>query len=208
VGTQEIFAETIEFAKQHQIIVVNDFAYGDLGLDGYRPISILSMPDAKAVGIEIFSLSKGHSMAGWRIGTVVGHSDAVDRYFEIKTEVDCGTFEAVQAAGVAALSPACDLYVAEARELYARRHNLVCAAFEAGGISVFPQKATPYVWSPIPSDYVSCETFAQYVLEQTGVTISLGWVFGPNGLNHFRVSLLASEERLQDAANRISTLPQ
>ncbi len=201
-----VFTEAVAFARKYDIIVVNDFAYGELGLDGYRPPSFLNTPGAMDVGVELFSMTKAYNMAGWRLGAVLGRSDVIDRYWEIKTEVDCGTFHAVQAAGAAALAPEGAADVEAMRQLYARRRDLVCDALEAGGVRVERQVATPYVWSPIPAGYESCEAFAQHVLATTHVAISPGWAFGPTGVNHFRISLMAPDDRLALAAERLARL--
>ncbi len=207
VGTPEIFEEAIAFAHEHGVFIVHDFAYGDLGLDGFRPRSFLATPGAIEVGVELYSLTKGHNMAGWRVGSVVGRADAIERYLAVKAEVDCGTFHAVQAAAVAALAPSADAATRELSDMYTRRREVVAGALEQAGIPVQRQRATPYVWSPVPNGYESCEAFAQFVLETANVAISPGWAFGPSGTGYFRISLMADDAVLAEAASRLAALP-
>ena len=132
------FERVVEFAREHDILVVHDNAYSEITFDGYRAPSFLATPGAKEVGIEVFSLSKGYNMTGWRCAVVVGNAEALEVYWRLKTNVDSGLFEAVQLAGVAALSPDADAEVASMRELYRRRRDLVCDALREIGVEVRP----------------------------------------------------------------------
>ena len=125
------FEEVVDFAREHEILVVHDNAYSEISFDGYRPPSFLSTPGAQDVGIEVFSLSKGYNMTGWRCGAVVGNGAALEVYWRLKSNIDSGMFEAVQLAAVTALSPECDSDVAAMNALYARRRDLVCGALQA-----------------------------------------------------------------------------
>src|SRR5437764_2375494 len=122
------FARVVEFARAYDILVVHDNAYSEIAFDGYRAPSFLATPGAKEVGIEVFSLSKGYNMTGWRCAVVVGNAEALQTYWRLKTNVDSGLFEAVQLAGVTALSPDADAEVVSMNELYRARRDLVCAA--------------------------------------------------------------------------------
>ena len=144
------FERVVEFAQEHEILVVHDNAYSEIVFDGYRAPSFLATPGAKEVGIEVFSLSKGYNMTGWRCAVVVGNAEAVETYWRLKTNIDSGLFEAVQLAGVAALSPDADAEVASMNELYRRRRDLVCDALKGIGVDVHPPRSTIYVWAPIP----------------------------------------------------------
>ena len=130
------FERVVEFARAYDILVVHDNAYSEIIFDGYRAPSFLATPGAKEVGIEVFSLSKGYNMTGWRCAVVVGNAEALRVYWQLKTNIDSGLFEAVQLAGVAALSPDVDGEVASMNELYRRRRDLVCDALHEIGVDV------------------------------------------------------------------------
>ena len=144
------FERVVEFARAYDILVVHDNAYSEIAFDGYRAPSFLATPGAKDVGIEVFSLSKGYNMTGWRCAVLVGNAEALQTYWRLKTNIDSGLFEAVQLAGVAALSPEADAEVASMNELYRRRRDLVCDALREIGVDVRPPHATIYVWAPVP----------------------------------------------------------
>src|SRR5207237_9484553 len=141
------FERAVQFARAHDILRVHDNAYSEISCDGYRAPSFLATPGAKDVGIEVFSLSKGYNMTGWRCAVLVGNAEALQIYWRLKTNIDSGLFEAVQLAGIAALSPETDAEVASMRELYLRRRDLVCEALRAIGVQVRPPRATIYVWA-------------------------------------------------------------
>src|SRR5436190_10057091 len=130
------FERVVEFARAYDILVVHDNAYSEISFDGYRAPSFLATPGARDVGIEVFSLSKGYNMTGWRCAVVVGNAQALETYWQLKTNVDSGLFEAVQLAGVAALSPDADAEVASMNDLYRRRRDLVCDALAGIGVEV------------------------------------------------------------------------
>src|SRR5205807_10407140 len=128
VAPEGLFERVVDFAREHEILVVHDNAYSEIVFDGYRAPSFLATPGAKDVGIEVFSLSKGYNMTGWRCAVLGGNADALHSYWRLKTNVDSGLFEAIQLAAVAALSPEADAEVASMRALYVRRRDLVCDA--------------------------------------------------------------------------------
>ena len=200
------FERVVEFARAHDILVVHDNAYSEIAFDGYRPPSFLATPGAKDVGIEVFSLSKGYNMTGWRCAVLVGNADALHTYWRLKTNVDSGLFEAVQLAGIAALSPEADAEVASMTELYRRRRDLVCDALRKIGVDVRPPHATIYVWAPIPEGYESSAAYCEHVLEQAGVVVTPGAVYGPAGEGWFRISLTTPDERLLEAVQRLGAL--
>jgi LL-diaminopimelate aminotransferase len=200
------FERVVDFARAYDILVVHDNAYSEITFDGYTAASFLATPGAKDVGIEVFSLSKGYNMTGWRCAVVVGNADAVQTYWRLKSNIDSGLFEAVQLAGVAALSPHADAEVAALRELYARRRDLVCNALRAIGIHVQPPHATIYVWAPVPEGFASSEAYCEHVLEQAAVVISPGAMYGPSGEGWFRISLTTPDDRLLEAVQRLGSL--
>jgi LL-diaminopimelate aminotransferase len=200
------FERVVGFAREHDILVVHDNAYSEICFDGYRAPSFLATPGAKEVGVEVFSLSKGYNMTGWRCAAIVGHSAALDAYWRLKSNIDSGNFEAVQLAGVTALSPDADAEVASMRELYHRRRDLVCDALAGIGVEVRPPKATIYVWAPVPDGFESSAAYCEHVLEETGVVLSPGGAYGPNGEGFFRISLTTPDERLTEAVERLGRL--
>jgi LL-diaminopimelate aminotransferase len=206
VVPEGFFARVVDFAREHEILVVHDNAYSEIVFDGYEAPSFLQTPGAKDVGIEVFSLSKGYNMTGWRCAVVVGNADALETYWQLKTNIDSGLFEAVQLAGVAALSPAADAEVASMNELYRRRRDLVCDALRRIGVDVTPPHSTIYVWAPVPAGFDSSEAYCEHVLERTGVVLTPGAVYGPAGEGWFRISLTTPDERLLEAVERLGTL--
>jgi LL-diaminopimelate aminotransferase len=200
------FERVVAFAREYEILVVHDNAYSEIVFDGYRAPSFLGTPGAKDVGIEVFSLSKGYNMTGWRCAALVGNAPALETYWRLKTNIDSGMFEAVQLAGVAALSPDADGEVASMNELYRRRRDLVCEALARIGVNVRPPHSTIYVWAPVPQGFDSSESYCEHVLEQTGVVLTPGAVYGPAGEGWFRISLTTPDDRLLEAVERLGAL--
>jgi LL-diaminopimelate aminotransferase len=200
------FERVVEFAQAYEILVVHDMAYSEIVFDGYEAPSFLATPGAKDVGIEVYSLSKGFNMTGWRCGMLVGNAEALETYWRLKTNIDSGLFEAVQLAAIAALSPDTDEEIASMIELYKRRRDLVCDALEEIGVHVRRPHATIYVWAPVPDGFESSAAYAEHVLEQAGVVISPGAIYGPAGEGWFRISLTTPDERLLEAVRRLGSL--
>lgn len=200
------FERVVRFAKRNDILVVHDNAYSETTYDGYRAPSFLATPGGKEVGIEVFSLSKGYNMTGWRCAAVLGNAEAIETFWRLKTNVDSGLFEAVQLAGIAALSPDCDAEVASMNELYRRRRDLVCDALSEAGVHVKAPKGTIYIWAPIPAGFESSAAYCEHVLEQAAVVISPGGAYGPSGEGWFRISLTTPDDRLHEAVKRLAAL--
>jgi LL-diaminopimelate aminotransferase len=200
------FERVVEFAREHEILVVHDNSYSEIAFDGYKPPSFLQTSGAKQVGIEVFSLSKGYNMTGWRCAVVVGNADALHTYWQLKSNIDSGLFEAVQLAGIAALSPDADAEVASMTELYRRRRDLVCDALRGIGVDLRPPHATIYVWAPIPEGYASSVDYCEHVLAEAAVVITPGAVYGPAGEGWFRISLTAPDDRILEAVQRLGAL--
>jgi LL-diaminopimelate aminotransferase len=197
------FEAAVDFARRKDLIVVHDNAYSEIAFDDTKPPSFLSTPGAKDVGVEIFSLSKGWNMTGWRVGWVAGNAEVVERYRQLKTNLDSGMFEALQLAGVAALTEARD-FPREMSEIYRRRRDLMADALQRIGLAGSSPRATPYIWLPVPAGHTS-ESFTELVLAEAGVVVSPGPSFGPSGEGFVRISLTVPDERLEEAARRIAT---
>jgi LL-diaminopimelate aminotransferase len=201
-----VFEAAIALAERADVLVVHDNAYSETTFDGYVAPSFLATPGAKEVGVEVFSLSKGYNMTGWRCAAIVGNAAAIAEYWRLKSNIDSGLFEAVQLAGAAALAPEVDAEVTAMNAVYQRRRDLVCEALVAAGVDVTPPKGTIYIWAPIPTGFASAAEYCEHVLEAAGVIISPGGAYGPNGEGFFRISLTTPDDRLLEAVQRLSEL--
>jgi LL-diaminopimelate aminotransferase len=201
VAPDGFFERVVELAGEHELLVVHDNAYSETTYDGYVAPSFLATPGAKSVGVEVFSLSKGFNMTGWRCAAIVGNADAVTAYWRLKTNVDSGLFDAIQLAGTAALNGPREP-LEEMNAIYARRRDLVVSTLRDIGVAVSPPKGTIYVWAPVPDGHTST-SFAELVLEEAGVVVSPGSMYGPSGEGFFRISLTTPDERLSEALERM-----
>jgi LL-diaminopimelate aminotransferase len=200
------FEKVVEYARAFDILVVHDNAYSETTYDGYVAPSFLATPGAKEVGVEVFSLSKGYNMTGWRCAAIVGNAEAIGQYWRLKSNIDSGLFEAIQLAGVAALAPERDADVKAMNEVYTRRRDLVCDALRAAGVDVTPPKGTIYIWAPVPEGFGTAAAYCEHVLEQAAVVISPGGAYGASGEGFFRISLTTPDDRLLEAVERLRTL--
>jgi LL-diaminopimelate aminotransferase len=198
-----LFERAVDLARAHDLIVVHDSSYSELTFDGYRAPSFLATPGGKDVGVEIFSLSKGWNMTGWRVASIAGNGDVLERYRQLKTNLDSGMFDALQHAAVSALTAARD-FPREMSEIYRRRRDLMIEALSAIGLPAAPPKATPYIWARVPAGYSSA-SFTDLVLEEAAVVVSPGPSFGPSGEGFVRISLTVPDARLEEAAHRIAS---
>ncbi|MGB0094626.1 MAG: LL-diaminopimelate aminotransferase [Solirubrobacteraceae bacterium] len=201
-----LFEQAVELARRCEILVVHDNAYSETTYDGYEAPSFLAAPGAKEVAVEVFSLSKGYNMTGWRCAAIVGNAEAIAHYWRLKSNIDSGLFEAIQLAGGAALTPALDAEVRAMNAVYERRRDLVCEALRQAGVNVIPPKGTIYIWAPVPADFPSAAAYCEHVLEQAGVVISPGSAYGRSGEGFFRISLTTPDDRLAEAVDRLSGL--
>jgi LL-diaminopimelate aminotransferase len=197
------FERAVAFGRERGLIVVHDNAYSEITFDGYTAPSFLEADGAEEVGVEIFSLSKGWNMTGWRVGWIAGNAEIVEHYRHLKTNLDSGMFDAVQAAAIAALTEARD-FPRQMSEVYQRRRDLVAEALRAIGLVVTPPRATPYFWARVPEGYTSA-SFADVVLEQANVVVSPGGAYGPTGEGFVRLSLTVPDDRLEEAVRRIES---
>jgi LL-diaminopimelate aminotransferase len=201
-----LFERAVELARRSDLLVVHDNAYSETTYDGYVAPSFLATPGAKEIGVEVFSLSKGYNMTGWRCAAIVGNAEAISHYWRLKSNIDSGLFEAVQLAGAAALGPELDAHVKGMNEVYTRRRDLVCDALAQAGVDVAVPKGTIYIWAPIPDGFESSAAYCEHVLERAAVVISPGGAYGPNGEGFFRISLTTPDERLIEAVERLRTI--
>ena len=201
VAPEGVFERAVQLAREHDLLVVHDASYTETTFDGYVAPSFLETAGAKEVGVEVFSLSKGYNMTGWRTAAIVGNAEAVESYWRLKSNIDSGMFEAVQIAAAAALDEG-DSTPRAMSDVYRRRRDLVCDALREIGVDVTPPKGTIYVWAPVPEGHTSA-SYCELVLEESGVVLSPGGAYGPNGEGFFRISLTMDDERIREAVERL-----
>ncbi|WP_010283266.1 pyridoxal phosphate-dependent aminotransferase [Bacillus timonensis] len=204
VATKEFFEKTISFAKEHDICVVHDFAYGAIGFEGKKPISFLEMDGAKDIGIEIYTLSKTYNMAGWRVGFAVGNKSVIEAINLIQDHMYVSLFSPIQVAAAVALTESQDC-VQELVDKYESRRNAFIGALQELGWNAKAPEGSFFAWLPVPEGYTSV-SFADLLLEKAHVAVAPGIGFGEYGDRFVRVGLLTDEERLVEAANRIKKL--
>ena len=204
VATRDFFARVIKLAKQYNIIVCHDASYTEIYYDDYRPMSFLEVEGAKEVGIEFHSLSKTYNMTGWRIGWACGNRNILKGLTEVKANVDSGVFQAVQEAGIAALSGPQDC-VGKMNKIYRQRRNVLVKGLKKLGFSVKKPLATFYVWAKVPKGYTSIDTSAR-ILEQAAVITTPGIGLGPSGEGYIRMALTVDKKRLAEAVERMKQI--
>ena len=205
----EFFEKVIAIAKENDIWVVQDLAYADIVFDGYKAPSILQVEGAKDVAVEFFTLSKSYNMPGWRIGFCVGNPTLVGALARMKSYLDYGMFTPVQVAAIAALEGD-QSGVAENREMYRKRRDVLCEGLNAIGWEVEKPKATMFVWAKIPPQFQSMGSleFAKFVLKEAKVAVSPGIGFGQYGDDHVRFALIENEHRTRQALRGLKKMFQ
>ena len=201
VMTKDYFKRVVEFANQHQIIVCHDAAYSEIFYDGKRPASFMEVDGAKEVGVEFHSLSKTYNMTGWRLGFVVGNKDVLAGLGKVKSNLDSGVFEAVQAAGITALKLE-DAVTDAIRRIYQDRRDTLVPGLKTVGLDVDTPPAAFYIWVAVPKGYSSV-SFTGHLLEKTGIVTTPGNGFGVPGEGYVRMTVCTSKERLGEAVERI-----
>lgn len=201
VAPDDFYRDVIDFAMQYDILVCHDAAYSEITFDGLKPRSFLEFPGAKDVGIEFHSLSKTYNMTGWRIAWACGNARAMEVLSRFKSNVDSGVFQAVQYAGIAALTGPQDC-VAEMCRVYQERRDVVINGLNKMGWKLEKTKGTIYVWVPVPKGFTSA-SFAELALEKAGVIITPGAGYGKYGEGYFRIALTVEKERMQEALDRM-----
>lgn len=204
VAERSFFQEVVAFAHRYQIIVCHDAAYSELAFDGYRPLSLFEIEGAKELGIEFHSLSKTFNMTGWRIGFAVGNAQIIGGLGRVKTNIDSGLFQAIQEAGILALTQF-DTPIAETIQIYQRRRDLMVKGLKEIGLEVETPKATFYLWVEIPRGYTSAQ-FATLLLEKAGIVVTPGNGFGEAGEGYIRMALTVDESRLKEAIERLKKI--
>jgi len=200
----DFFGEIVEFAKRTNTIVVHDFAYAQLGFDGYMPPSILQVPGAKDIAVEFTTMSKAYSMAGWRVGFCLGNKRVIQDLYSIKGYFDYGIFTPVQVAAIAALDGSQEC-VAETVKIYQKRRDVFIDGLAKIGWEIPRPKATMYIWAPIPEKYRSMGSleFSMKLLKEAEVVVSPGIAFGGLGDGYIRISLVENEHRINQAIRNI-----
>ena len=207
VATADFYEQTVAFAKQNQVGIISDFAYGAIGFDGHQPRSFMQTPGAKTVGIETYTFSKTFNMAGWRVGFAVGNADMIDAINVIQDHLFVSLFPAVQDAAIAALAHYHDQNSAVANlvQVYQQRRDAFIQAVRTYNWEPYVPKGAFYVLMPVPAGYTSA-SFAELLLEDANVAVADASGFGDAGAGYVRVSLTTDTTRLVEAARRIGEL--
>jgi alanine-synthesizing transaminase len=200
----DVMQRLVDFARGREVLLVHDFAYADLAFDGYAPPSILQAEGAVDVAVELYSLTKSFSMAGWRVGFLLGNAEVVQALARLKTYLDYGTFQPIQIASIVAMNEAPD-YPAEVNEVYRSRRDALCDGLARIGWEVARPAATMFVWAPIPQPYrgLGSHAFAVKLAREAKVAVSPGSGFGPGGEGHVRFALVENEQRIAQAVRGI-----
>ncbi len=200
--TRELFEKIIAFARRHNILVIHDNPYSFIR-NNDAPMSILSIEGAKEVALEMNSLSKGHSMAGWRVGVIIGKSEWIDSILTFKSNMDSGMFYPIQAAAETALSLGDDWFK-ELNKIYYAREKQGYALLDALGCKYRQHQAGLFIWAEIPDDFEGDSyAFSDYVMERCDVFLTPGSIFGTEGERYIRITLCCPEELLEKAATRV-----
>ena len=194
----------VELAREHGTLIVHDFAYADIAFDGYKPPSILEVPGAKDLCVEIFSMSKSYNMAGWRVGFCVGNAKMIAALARIKSYLDYGVFQPIQIASIIALRE-CDEETAKISEVYKTRRDVLVDGLARAGWNVEKPRSSMFLWAPIPERFAHLGSleFAKSMMEQALVAVSPGIGFGPMGEGFVRFALIENEHRLRQATRAI-----
>lgn len=198
------FERLVEFAHANDVMLVHDFAYADIAFDDHRPPSLLEAPGAKEVGVELYTLSKSHSMPGWRVGFVVGNPEMIAALAQLKSYLDYGTFQPIQIAAIIALNEEDD-YVPLVNDIYRRRRDVLVDGLNRAGWKVEKPTGTMFVWAEIPGPYQEMDSlaFTLHLLAEAKVAVSPGIGFGPSGDGHVRFALVENEHRIRQATRGI-----
>jgi alanine-synthesizing transaminase len=200
----------VEFAKEHDVLLVHDFAYAETAFDGYKPPSILEVPGAKDVAVELYTLTKSFSMAGWRVAFLVGNAEVVEALTKLKSYLDYGSFQPIQIAAIVAMNEA-PQYPLAVNKIYERRRDALCDGLNRIGWAVARPKGTMFVWAPIPEPYKEMGSleFCKFLVQEAKVATSPGIGFGPGGDGFVRFALIENEQRIAQGMRTLkSALPK
>ena len=197
-------ARMVEFAREHDVLLVHDFAYAELGFDGYDPPSLLEVPGARDVAVEIYSLTKSFSMAGWRVGFMLGNKEVVAALARLKSYLDYGTFQPIQIASIVAMNEAPE-YPREVNAIYLDRRDTLVDGLARLGWEIEKPRGTMFVWAPIPEPYQELGSleFAKMLVQEAKVAVSPGVGFGPGGEGFVRFALVENDQRIGQALRGI-----
>ena len=203
----DFMKQIVELARKHGTYIIHDFAYADLGFDGYRPPSILQVEGAKDLAVEIFSMSKSYNMAGWRVGYCLGNAKLIAALARIKSYLDYGVFQPIQIASIIALRE-CEEETNKIRAVYQRRRDVLVEGLCRAGWPVESPQGTMFLWAKLPERYREGGSleFAKLLMEKALVAVSPGIGFGPLGEGHVRFSFIENEHRTRQAARSIGQL--
>lgn len=201
VATREFYTELVEFCTKYNILICSDLAYSGICYDGFRPLSILEIPGAKEIAIEIHTFSKTFNMAGWRVGFAVGGAENIANFYALKSNVDYGTSTIIQDAGIAALTID-DSHVDAIIAKYQRRRDFMVDGLQALGWDIKRPSATMYLWLKVPQGRSSKE-WCKSILDEHGILLTPGIAFGKHNDGYFRLSLVAPDEKLREALDRL-----
>ena len=194
----------VDFAREHEVLLVHDNAYAELGFDGYRPPSILQAEGAKECAVELYSMTKAFSMAGWRIAYLVGNATVVQALAKLKSYLDYGVFQPIQIAATVTLNEDPE-HPERVQRVYQSRRDTLCGGLQRIGWEVVPPEGTMFLWAPIPEPYreMGSVEFASFLVKEARVATSPGIGFGPGGDGHVRFALIENEQRIQQGIRNL-----
>ncbi len=200
----DFMQQVVDFAKEKEVLLVHDFAYADLGFDGYQPPSILQADGGKDVAVELYSMTKSFSMAGWRVAFMLGNSEVIAALAKIKSYLDYGTFQPIQIAATVTINEASD-HRKEVNKIYQSRRDTLCNGLNRIGWNIEPPRGTMFAWAPIPEPYKDMGSidFASFLVREAKVATSPGVGFGPGGEGYVRFALIENEQRTSQAIRHI-----
>ena len=203
-ASMELYEKLVDFARKHNIVIVNDNPYSFILNE--KPISLLSVPDAKECCIEFNSMSKSHNMPGWRVAMLASNAQFVQWILKVKSNIDSGTFRSIQLAAVQALQNNADWHEEMNIKLYRRRRHLAEEIMKALGCTFDEKQVGMFLWGKIPALYNNVEELTEKVLHEARVFITPGFIFGSNGARYIRISLCCKEDKLSEALDRIKIM--
>ncbi len=200
----EFFQRVVDFAREKDVVVVHDNAYAELGFDGYQPPSILQAEGAKECAVELYSMTKSFSMAGWRMAYLVGNAEVVQALAKLKSYLDYGTFQPIQIAATVTLNEDPD-HPREVQPIYQARRDALCDGLNRIGWAIDPPRGTMFVWAPIPEPYreMGSVEFASFLVTDANVATTPGVGFGPGGEGHVRFALIENDQRIGQAVRNL-----